>query len=262
MAIIWGVSPEILDFGWASLRWYGLLFALAFVLGLAFLRRIYRREGLPPDDLDALFIGLVVGTIAGARIAHVLFYDPGYYFSRPLEIFMLWKGGLASHGAIVGILVAVAIHSRKHPDQPLLWLVDRLSFPVLIGAILVRLGNLFNSEILGRPADVPWAFVFVRVDAVPRHPVQLYEALAYLFTFLVLLMLYRRKGPLLRGGALAGPALAIAFTFRLLLEVFKAPQEEFLLPGPLSMGQLLSLPGIAVGLALTIRAWGRKAGGG
>ena len=133
---------------------------------------------------------MMVGTIAGARLGHCLFYDPAYYLTNPLKILMVWEGGLASHGGAIGILTALFLYSRKRPDQPYLWLLDRMAIVIALAGLFIRVGNFFNSEILGIPADVPWAIIFDRIDSLPRHPAQLYEAIAYGSIFVGLYRLY------------------------------------------------------------------------
>lgn len=252
--IRWSVSPDILHLGPFTLRWYGLLFAAGFLVGFYLMRHIYRREGRPERDLDTLLWHLLIGTVVGARLGHCLFYEPEYYLSNPIEIFKVWEGGLASHGGTVGVFVALILYTRRRPDQPLLWLADRLAVPTALAASFIRLGNLFNSEIYGHMTTVPWAFVFERVDPHPRHPTQLYEAIVYAVLFGILLALYRR-GVLIRWpkGRPLGVFLVWVFGWRWVIEWVKEPQEAFSLGLPLNMGQLLSLPFVAVGLYLMLR---------
>ncbi|QXD15459.1 prolipoprotein diacylglyceryl transferase [Rhodocaloribacter litoris] len=258
---VWDVSPVLFSLGPFSVRWYGLLFALGFVLGYFFMRSVYRREGRPEADLDRLLLYLLAGTVVGARLGHVLFYDPAYYFSHPLEIPQVWKGGLASHGGALGILIAVYLYHRRTPDQPYLWLLDRIAVPTALAGAFIRLGNLFNSEILGVETDVPWAVVFARVDAVPRHPAQLYESLAYLLVFGLLRHTYRRFGNRTPRGLLLGLFFVLVFTARFFIEFVKVRQAAFGEALPLSMGQLLSLPAVAAGGVLLWHAYrhGRNA---
>jgi prolipoprotein diacylglyceryl transferase len=232
--------------------WYSLCFALAFVVGYGIMGWIYRREEKPQASLDALLFAGVIGTIVGARLGHVLFYEPAYFLTHPLEILKTWHGGLASHGGVLGLVAAMVWHARRHPAEPAPWLIDRLAVAVAPGAALVRLGNLFNSEIVGRPTDVPWAFVFTALDQRPRHPAQLYEALAYLAVAGVMLWVYPRA-PGMRSGRLTGLLLTLVFGARFAIEFFKEPQAAFELDLALNMGQLLSLPVIAVGLWLLLR---------
>lgn len=253
--IHWDVSPVLFRLGPLSIRWYGLLFGLGFLIGFYLMRQVFRREDKPESDLDILLIYLVLGTIIGARLGHILFYHPGYYLNHPLEIIMVQRGGLASHGGLIGVLGALWLYARSRPEQPLLWLIDRLAAPVALTGCFIRIGNLFNSEILGVPTDVPWAFVFARVDAMPRHPAQLYEALAYLLIFALLLALYRRYGARTPRGLLSGLFFTLIFTARFLIEFVKMQQAPFADALPLQMGQLLSLPAIALGVALLAYAW-------
>ena len=253
--IHWDVSPEILRLGPFALRWYGVCFALAFLLGFFIVQWIYRRELKPERDLDRLLFYMLGGAVVGARLGHCLFYEPAYYLDHPLEILMFWQGGLASHGGLVGIVLALYLYSRSRPEQPYGWLLDRIVIPSALGGFFIRLGNLFNSEILGTPTEVPWAFVFARVDAVPRHPAQLYEAVTYALIFAVLLIGYRKREAQTPRGLLTGLFLALVFGVRFLIEFVKERQAAFGEALPLSMGQLLSIPLILVGIALIVRAW-------
>ena len=255
--IHWHVSPEILRLGPFALRWYGLCFALAFLVGYFIVQWIYQRELRPERDLDRLLVYMIIGTLVGARLGHCFFYEPAYFLSHPLEILMFWQGGLASHGGLIGILLALCLYSRTRPEQPYGWLVDRIVIPSALGGFFIRLGNLFNSEILGIPTDVPWAFVFARIDAVPRHPAQLYESIAYAVIFAVLLIVYRKRGAQTPRGLLTGLFLVLVFGVRFLIEFVKVRQAAFGEALPLSMGQLLSVPLILVGLVLVVRAGSR-----
>ncbi len=251
--IRWDVDPEIFRIGFIAIRWYSLLFMLAFVVGLYIFNWIYKKEHKPPQDLDTLLIYMLLGTVIGARLGHCLFYDPGYYLSHPIKILMVWEGGLASHGAAIGILIALWLYSKKKPDQPFFWITDRIVITVALAGSFIRLGNLFNSEIIGRPTHVPWAFIFVRVDNIPRHPSQIYESLAYLIIFIILLMLYKKKGAETPRGQLFGWFLILVFSFRFFVEFFKAVQEPFEAHLPLDMGQLLSIPLVLLGIYILSR---------
>ncbi|MFH1039326.1 MAG: prolipoprotein diacylglyceryl transferase, partial [PVC group bacterium] len=242
-------------------RWYGVIFALAFFLGYLIVQRIFWRENKPEKDLGALLGYVLGGTLIGARLGHCFFYEPGYYLSRPAEIIRIWEGGLASHGAAAGILVALYFYTRHRPGQPYLWILDRLAIPAALGGALIRLGNLFNSEILGTPSRLPWAFEFPRAAAgipLPRHPAMLYEAGAYLLIFLFLLAVYRKQGGLTPPGELIGLFLITVFCSRLLIEFAKERQESYRLPLPLNVGQLLSIPVIIAGAVLLIRSQTKK----
>lgn len=252
--IYWNVSPILVRLGPLAIRWYGLFFAILFAVGLFIVRWQFRLEHKNEADLDTLLAYLVAGTIIGARLGHCLFYDPVYYFHHPVEILEVWQGGLASHGGAIGVLIATYLYSRRRPDQPFVWLLDRIVVPTALGGALIRLGNLFNSEILGTPSHLPWAFVFEQVDPVARHPVQLYESLCYLLVFVVLLWIYRRLRSDTPRGLLLGLFLVSVFTFRFLLEFLKERQEAYGSGFPLKTGQWLSIPFIAVGIVLVWRA--------
>lgn len=258
MPIRWDVSPEIVQIGPFSLRWYGLLFALSFLIGLQLMRWMYGREKKPVEDVEQLFIYVLLGTTVGARLGHCLFYDPVFYLSNPLEILKIWRGGLASHGAAVGILTALWLYARHRKGQPFFWVVDRVVITVALAGCFIRLGNLFNSEILGTATDVPWAFIFVSEDSVPRHPVQLYESVAYLLIFIGLFTYYRRLGGNIPHGLFLGLFLVSIFGFRFFAEFVKERQAAYGMDFPLSVGQLLSIPAVAAGLWLIWRA--NKAG--
>jgi prolipoprotein diacylglyceryl transferase len=256
LQIHWNVDPTLFRLGPLAPRWYGLLFAAGFLIGFYLMRHVFRREDRPVTDLDFLLMYLLGGTIIGARLGHILFYAPGYYLSHPHEIIAIWKGGLASHGGLIGVPLAIWLYSRRRDDQPFVWLLDRLAAPVALTGSFIRLGNLFNSEILGRPADLPWAVVFERIDQTARHPVQVYESLSYVLIFGLLWALYRRWGADTPRGLLIGLFFTLVFGVRILLEQFKLEQAHFELALPLgmTMGQLLSIPAVAVGLWLVVRA--------
>lgn len=252
-SIWWEVSPEIVKLGPFSLRWYGLLFALGFVLGYIILSKVYRKEKKPLEDLEKLSVYVILGTVIGARLGHCLFYDPAYYLTNPIEILKVWQGGLASHGAAIGILTALYLFSKKRKDQNLLWILDRLVIVVALGGALIRLGNLFNSEIIGKATDVPWAFVFIRVDEIPRHPTQLYESLFYFVSFLILYFIYQKKSVSLKPGFLFGLFLILIFGFRFFIEFLKENQSAFESALPINMGQILSIPFVILGLYFIFR---------
>lgn len=256
--IIWTVSPELIRLGPFSIRWYGLLFALAFVFGYIIMQKIYKDEKKPLEDLDKLSIYVILGTVIGARLGHCLFYDPQYYLLNPIDILKVWQGGLASHGAAVGILIALYIFSKKMKGQNLLWILDRLVIVVALGGALIRLGNLFNSEIYGLPTDVAWAFVFLRVDDLPRHPTQLYEASFYFISALVLFINYNKLKSNLKEGTNFGLFLILIFGFRIFVEMFKENQSGFEATLPLNMGQILSIPFVLLGIYFMIRKMDSK----
>ncbi len=251
----WEVGPEIFSLGSISVRWYGVLFATGFFLGLLYMRYVYNREGKPQADLDSLLFYMMISTIVGARLGHCLFYEPVYYLSNPIEILKVWRGGLASHGGAIGILTGMWLYARSHRNQPYLWLLDRVVVPISLAGSLIRLGNLFNSEILGIETDKPWAFIFTRVDELPRHPAQLYESISYLIIFGVLSLTYRKLGEQTPRGLLLGMFLVLVFSARFMIEFVKVRQAAFTEGFPLSMGQLLSIPAVLAGLVLLFKAW-------
>lgn len=247
---VWDASPELVQIGPLALRWYGLFFALGFIVGNFVLLRIYRNEKRPEENLSSLFLHVFAGALIGARLGHVLFYQPDYYLARPWEILMIWQGGLASHGGFAGVLIAIYLYLRKYREMSFLELADRLAIATAPAAALIRLGNFFNSEILGVPTDVPWAVVFARVDSLPRHPAMLYESLAYVIVFVVSYVSYWKTDLIKTPGRMLGLVFTIAFTARFFIELVKenqVPFEQWLL---LNMGQLLSLPFILIGLLL------------
>ncbi|MDQ3290004.1 MAG: prolipoprotein diacylglyceryl transferase [Bacteroidota bacterium] len=264
--IVWNVSPEIFDFGFFALRWYGLLFALGFVFGQRILTRIYKAEGRTEQDVDIITLYMIIGTVLGARLGHCLFYEPEVYLNDPIRILKIWEGGLASHGATVGILLALFLFSRKYKFD-YLWVLDRIVIVVALGGSLIRLGNLFNSEIIGKPTNLPWAFKFernheiingVQASLQPRHPAQLYESISSFLLFLFLYALWNRRKSLTPRGLLFGLFVVILFTLRFLYEFLKENQvdkEDFLLNTiGMNIGQLLSIPLIIAGLFILIRA--------
>lgn len=253
-AFHWSPDPVLVAVGPLAVRWYGLLFAAAFFVGYWIMVHIYRREGRDPRALDTALVYMLLGTIIGARLGHVLFYDPQYYLTRPLEILKVWEGGLASHGGAAGILIALLLYVRKPGRPAYLWLLDRVTIPTALGGAFIRMGNFFNSEIVGTPTAGWWGVVFDRVDPVPRHPVQLYEALAYLLIFVVLVLVYMRHGKAYRDGLLLGLFFTLVFSARLLLEFVKTPQAAYEAGLVITVGQVLSIPFILAGIALIARA--------
>lgn len=251
--MIWNVDPVIARVGPFALRWYSLFFALGFIVGYFIVKQIFRNEHRNVTLLDSLLAYLVIATLVGARVGQVLFYEPGEYLSHPVEVIKIWKGGLASHGGFAGVLIALMLFCRRHRDVSFLWLADRLTIPIMLAAGFIRIGNFFISEIIGRPASVPWAVVFSAVDAVPRHPTQIYESLGYLVTSLMLYLWYRASARQPRDGRLLGMAMIVGFGWRFVIEFLKEHQEPFEAMLPLDMGQLLSIPFIVIGLHLVFR---------
>lgn len=251
--LVWNVDPEIFRLGPLALRWYGLLFACGFILGYFILRQIYRNEERPEENLSSLFVYILLGTVIGARLGHILFYQPDYYLARPWEILMIWQGGLASHGGYTGVLIALYLYLKKYREMNFLELSDRLVIASLPAASFIRIGNLFNSEILGVPSDLPWAIIFLRVDNIPRHPATLYESLSYLVVFSILYIAYWKTAIVKIPGRILGAAFVACFTARFLIEFVKQEQVSFEQGMFFNLGQLLSIPFILLGLILLYR---------
>lgn len=256
--IEWSVSPEIFHLGPVSVRWYGFLFAMAFVAGYFIMTWVFKKEGRLRTDLEQLSVYMIFGTVIGARLGHCLFYNPGYYLSNPVEILKVWEGGLASHGAAIGIVIALYLFSNKKKKYPMLWILDRIVIVVALAGTFIRLGNLFNSEIIGRPADVSWAFIFTAVDDIPRHPAQLYESIAYFIVFLILLFIYYKGIEKNKSGLMSGLFLILMFTFRFFVEFLKENQSGFEDAMALNMGQLLSIPFVIAGIIFIIKSFKPK----
>jgi phosphatidylglycerol:prolipoprotein diacylglycerol transferase len=259
--ITWEVDPILFELGPLAVRWYGLLFAMAFLIGYYIMQNFLKKESLPVEWMDSLLMYMMIGTIAGARLGHVLFYQWDYYQNNLLEIVQIWKGGLASHGAAIGIIASLWVWSKKVSKLPLLWVLDRIVITVALAAVFIRTGNLMNHEIVGAPWDGPWAFLFTKagyIELVPRHPAQIYEAIAYLGLFLLLLGLYFKTSAAEKKGMLFGLFLIGLFSARFIIEFFKEVQVEFEAEMALNMGQILSLPMIAVGAGFFFRALAKK----
>ena len=260
--IIWDPSPEIFTIGSFSVRWYGLLFALSFFFGYLIMLRMFKKEHIPVKLLDALTTYMIIGTVIGARLGHCFFYEPGYYLSNPSKILAVWEGGLASHGAAIGIILSILICSRVY-KRPFLWVIDRIVIVVALSGLLIRLGNLMNSEIFGVPTTLPWGFIFTLAsnpaEAVdPRHPTQLYEGLSYFLIFLFLLVIYYKKDGKPPRGLLFGLFLVLIFSVRVMIEFVKEPQVGFEQTMVLNMGQWLSFPFIVAGIILIILSYRRE----
>ncbi len=252
----WQVSPVALALGPLQLRWYGLLFVGAFLVGQWGLGQMFQAEGRERAQAERLLPFAVLGTVLGARLAHCVFYDPAYYWAHPLAVLRIWEGGLASHGGALGLLLGLWWAARTaQPALPLGWLVDRAALPAAFGAVFVRLANFVNSEIVGTPTGGAWGVVFDAVDAQPRHPVQLYEAAAYALIGLVLWRVYRAFGRRPPQGLMFGLFMLLVFATRVAAEVFKVPQAAYEAGQWMSVGQLLSLPFVALGAAWVWRAW-------
>ncbi len=253
--VTWDVSPEFLHISDTFiLRFYGVFWSLGLILGYLLLQFFSKTEQYPSVVADKIALYATVGVIIGARLGHCLIYDFSYYFSHPLEFFAFWEGGLASHGGGVGVLLALALLSRKL-RIPFLWIMDRIAIPIAFIATMIRLGNLMNSEIYGVETNVPWGFIFTRFgETLPHHPTQIYEATGYFLVFLVLFGLYYRR-PVIRNyrGLLFSIFLITMFSVRFLVEFIKNPQSAYEVGMLLNMGQILSIPFLLYGVYLLVR---------
>lgn len=245
--MIWNVDPVLVSFAGIQIHWYGALFALSIATGFQIMKRIYAKEDHSYDELDSLLIYSVAGIIIGARLGHCFFYDPEYYLNNPLKILAIWEGGLASHGGGLGVIIAVFLYAKKYKVN-YLWVLDRLAIPTALFGFFIRLANFINSEILGIPSNVYWAVTFKRIDSVPRHPVQLYEAFSYLAIFIALCAIYRASRLRNYSGALLGLFLSTVFSTRFLLEFVKEKQATYTSELIITTGQMLSIPFLVVGV--------------
>jgi len=261
----WHINPVLIHLGDWGIRWYSLLFVSGFFIGYYIFKWFCGREKISLEMLEPLLVTLVVATIIGSRLGHCVFYMPSYYFGSWqgfLEIFMPWKGGLASHGGAIGLLIAMWWFSHRYGKQydiDFLWIMDHLCIAVAFAGCMIRLGNLFNSEIYGDVTSLPWGFVFeLRGETEPKHPTQLYEALSYLILGLVMILLYRNRMEKMFRGTFFGIFLLGCFGMRFIIEFIKEPQVGFEENMMFDMGQLLSVPFIVAGVALIIYAFVKK----
>jgi prolipoprotein diacylglyceryl transferase len=243
----WNADPVLLQLGFLQVYWYGFLFIGSFGVGLLILKQIFVQENRNPEILESLFVYIVVGAALGARLAHCFFYDPSYYLANPMKIFAIWEGGLASHGGVIGVLLATWMFTRKY-NESFMWLLARLAIPAALSGAAIRLGNFINSEIVGQPTDVPWAIIFQRLDNIPRHPSQLYEALAYLIIFVLLWTTYKSVKNSFATKLLPALWFISIFTVRFFLEFVKTKQAAYSTDLAFTTGQLLSIPFIVLGL--------------
>lgn len=254
--INWNVDPEIFSILGFPLRYYGLSWALGIGLAYLIIKRIYIKEKVPLENLEQLSTYIILGAFLGARLGHCFFYEPAYYFQNPLEIILPIKKigesfefigfqGLASHGGVIGIVIAILIYARRTGTN-LLWIMDRVALGSTVTSALIRIGNLMNSEIYGKPTNGNWGFVFERDDLIPRHPTQLYEAFSYLLIFGILALIYKKRA----NGLILGVFLVLFFSARFIIEFFKENQVGFEDSMTLNMGQILSIPFILIGFAI------------
>jgi len=261
--INWNVDPEIINVFGISIRYYGLLFVSGLILCIYILRWIFRRENIPQEFLEKLSIFGVIGIFVGARLGHCLFYEPLYYFAHPLEMILPIQSlpaggykfsgyqGLASHGGVLGLLIALYFYSRK-TKHSMIDTIDLIAVVAVLEFGFIRLGNFMNSEIIGIPTTKPWSVIFERVDNVPRHPAQLYEAISYFIIFTIMMILYKKMRDRLKNGFFFGLVIVLCFTARFIIEFVKENQVGFEDGMTFNMGQLLSLPYIVVGIGFII----------
>ncbi|BDE82730.1 prolipoprotein diacylglyceryl transferase [Porphyromonas somerae] len=259
--VTWTVDPIIFQSGGLRLGWYGVLFAVGLIVfGGTILSKMWKHENLTEKSFNQLVFYVLIATIVGARLGHCLFYEPSYYLANPVEILKTWEGGLASHGGVIGIMIAIWIYSKKVSHQSMLWTFDRLCVPVGLVAAMIRLGNLMNHEIYGHATDLPWGFRFIEnihqwqagaepIFSAPSHPTQLYEAAIYLLVFAVCMWLYWKRDAQKREGLIFGVAMVMIFVGRFLVEFVKNDQVGFEESMTLNMGQWLSIPFVIIGIA-------------
>ena len=261
--ITWNPDETAFSIGGFSFRWYSLCWLTGLILAYFIVRKLYKEAKIKDELFDPLFIYCFLGILVGARLGHCLFYEPDYFlssFEHIIEMFLpihkmadgSWKftgyEGLASHGGTLGLMLALIIYCKRTKIS--LWRVlDFIAIATPITACFIRLGNLMNSEIIGKATDVPWAFIFQKIDDIPRHPGQLYEAIAYFIFFFIGWWFYRHKPEKVGTGFFFGLCLTLIFTFRFFIEFTKENQVDFENSLPLDMGQLLSIPFIIIGVA-------------
>lgn len=259
---VWYGDPVALRLGAVLLRWYGLLFAGGFIIGYFIMYAMFKRARYDTNDLDRLLIFIFLGTLIGARLGHCLIYEPDFFLAHPMEILKIWKGGLASHGGTIGVVLAFILFIKLSGRYRFFEIADMLTIPIALVCTMIRIGNFMNSEILGKPTNGDFGVIFARLgEDFPRYPAQLFEAAAYFITFLVLIILYFKwhKRPL---GFLLGLTLFLIYTARFFIEPFKEEQADYSTNFILNVGQLLSIPFILCALAIMIGSYcyARKTG--
>lgn len=262
LEIVWD-PIKFLDLGFFKLHFYSVMWIVAFIIGFLITKRIYRHEGQSDESLDSLFIYSVLGIMLGARLGHVIFYQPDLITDDFFSIFLPFKfkggfeftgfQGLASHGAAIAMIISMYLYNKKVLKKTVLWILDRVVIPVALGAVFVRIGNFINSEIIGKETGSDFGVVFAQLgENVARHPAQLYEASCYIFVFLILLFTYWKTKKSDQQGFLFGLFLVLLWSVRFVVEYYKEPQSgEYLsnaIGNVLNNGQILSIPFIVIGL--------------
>ena len=273
--VVWQPNLEAFRLGPVAVRWYGLMWIIGLALAYFVVKRLYKEQKIKDELFDPLFIYCFFGILIGARLGHCLFYQPqdfltswqgivemllpihignnGSWWGETFGFFPTGYAGLASHGGTLGLMIALWLYVRK--TKLSIWTVlDNIAIATGTTACFIRLGNLMNSEIIGKITDVPWAFIFERVDSMPRHPGQLYEAIAYAILFFIMWYLHKKMPEKIGTGWYFGFCLTYIFTFRFFIEYTKEIQEAFEASLPLDMGQILSIPFIILGTYCMIRA--------
>ena len=273
LSVTWDVNPAIFEIFGREIRWYGLLWVVGLIVAVYIVQRIFKHEKLPEKWFDSLFVYMMLGIILGARLGHCLFYEPEYYLANPVKILYIWEGGLASHGGVIGIIIAVWLYSRKVTKKSMLWTFDRVMVPTGFTAAMIRLGNLMNHEIYGSPTDLPWGFSFIKnlhpwmqgaepVYTQPSHPTQIYEAVIYLSVFAVTMYMYWKTNARKRQGLILGVGITMIFVARFFIEFVKNVQVESEIVmrdnTGLILGQWLSIPFIIWGIWLIWQAMKNK----
>ncbi len=257
--ITWNPDVTALDLGFFAIRWYSLFWAIGLVSVYLLMHRLYKQQKISEEKFEPMFMYCFLGILIGARLGHCLFYEPSYYLSHPVEMLLPFRDvpgkgwtftgyeGLASHGGTLGLMIALWLYAKR-VGLKFMHVLDNVAIVTPICACAIRLGNLMNSEIIGRPTDLPWAFIFERVDSLPRHPGQLYEAICYAIFFGIHWFFYRRYPQKVGSGFFFGLCLFLIFTSRIFIEYTKENQEAFEEGMLLNMGQLLSIPFVVLGL--------------
>lgn len=268
--ITWDVNPELFTILGREIRWYGLFWVVGLLVAVYIVQKIYDNEKLPQKWFDSLFVYMMLGIILGARIGHCLFYEPAYYLAHPLKILYIWEGGLASHGGVLGIIIAIWLYSRNVTKRSMIWTFDRVIVPTGFTAAMIRLGNLMNHEIYGGPTSKPWGFRFIEnvnawkagapaIFTEPSHPTQIYEALVYFLVFFVTMYLFWKTDAKKKQGLLIGIAMIMIFVARFFIEFIKevqVPSELLMRQNTgLILGQWLSIPFILWGVWLVWNAF-------
>lgn len=269
LSITWDVNPTLFEIFGREIRWYGLLWVIGLIVAVYIVQKIFKREGLPEKWFDSLFIYMMLGIILGARLGHCLFYEPAYYLANPIKMLYIWEGGLASHGGVIGIIIAVWLYSKKVTKKSMLWTFDRVMVPTGFTAGMIRLGNLMNHEIYGDVTDKAWGFRFIEnvnqwmhgaepIFSEPSHPTQIYEAIIYFIIFAITMHMYWKTNAKDRPGLILGVGIALIFIARFFIEYIKNVQvaSEIAMREStgLILGQWLSVPFIIWGVWLVVHA--------